>query len=156
MELPRIGVACWLETREKRVLIGKRKNSHGSGLHQLPGGHLDFGETMSACATRELAEETGIVTAASDWTFLHVTENIWVDEKRGELHYITLFMKCCIDEVEPQLLEPEKCEFWRWMAIQDLHTLQPLFHPLESFIQKLSQLPPIQSGYSVDPLITMS
>jgi len=41
----RVGVACFVERRDKKILVGRRKGkSHGSGTYQLPGGHLEFGE----------------------------------------------------------------------------------------------------------------
>ena len=58
---PRVGVGVVLfcvQTGE--ILVGKRKGSHGSGQWALPGGALEWKETSSSCAKRELREETGI------------------------------------------------------------------------------------------------
>lgn len=43
-----------------KILIGKRKGSHGVGRYALPGGHLEAGESWRDCCLRELEEETGI------------------------------------------------------------------------------------------------
>lgn len=58
--LPRIGVsACvW---RNGRVLLVERGKDPWKGKWSLPGGGLEFGETVREGAARELAEETGIV-----------------------------------------------------------------------------------------------
>jgi 8-oxo-dGTP diphosphatase len=56
---PYIGVAV-IVVREGRVLLGKRKNAHGAGTWQFPGGHLEYGESIESCARRELFEETGL------------------------------------------------------------------------------------------------
>ena len=53
---PYIGVAV-IVVREGRVLLGKRKNAHGAGTWQFPGGHLEYGESIEDCARRELFEE---------------------------------------------------------------------------------------------------
>jgi 8-oxo-dGTP diphosphatase len=38
---PYVGVAA-IVVRDQKVLLGKRKNNHGSGSWQFPGGHLEF------------------------------------------------------------------------------------------------------------------
>ena len=53
----------------------------------LPGGHLEFGETMEDCARRETEEETGLVL---DKVRLG-TVNESVMDSIGR-HYITIFM----------------------------------------------------------------
>jgi ADP-ribose pyrophosphatase YjhB (NUDIX family) len=56
---PRIGVsACvW---RDGKVLLVERGKEPWKGKWSLPGGGLEFGETVRAAAARELAEETGV------------------------------------------------------------------------------------------------
>jgi ADP-ribose pyrophosphatase YjhB (NUDIX family) len=57
--IPRIGVsACvW---RDGKVLLVERGKEPWKGKWSLPGGSLEFGETVREAARRELAEETGI------------------------------------------------------------------------------------------------
>lgn len=57
--LPRIGVsACvW---RDGKVLLVERGKEPWKGKWSLPGGGLEFGETVREAAARELAEETGV------------------------------------------------------------------------------------------------
>lgn len=124
--LPRVGVAVLVQ-RQGRVLLGRRRGAHGAATWALPGGHLEFGESPSACARRELAEETGLHA-----TRLHAgpyTNDVFSAEGR---HYVTLFMLAEVADGEPQLLEPDKCDGWHWC---DWHALpQPLFQPVQSLL----------------------
>ena len=77
----------------------------------MPGGHLEYGEEVEACALREVAEETGIkvknVRRANS-----ITNDIYPEGK----HYITLYVLCDYEDGEPELLEPHKCERWEWFS----------------------------------------
>jgi 8-oxo-dGTP diphosphatase len=46
------------------VLLIRRKHPPFEGMWAVPGGFLNEGETLEACATRELAEETGLTGVA--------------------------------------------------------------------------------------------
>jgi 8-oxo-dGTP diphosphatase len=126
---PRIGVGVYV-MKEGKVLLGKRKNTHGAGFWQCPGGHLEFGETVEECAIRELKEETGLKA-------LSLNFGPWVEDIMEEnKHYITLPVFIDQFEGEVLLLEPDKCEGWQWF---EWHSLPlPLFLPIHSLIKKLS------------------
>jgi mutator protein MutT len=55
-------VAVCAVMREGRILFIRRGGKTFSGLLSLPGGKIDFGETIEQSAMRELEEETGIRT----------------------------------------------------------------------------------------------
>ncbi len=125
---PRIGVGCIVQQNGK-VLLGKRKGSHGVGCWGFPGGHLEFGESVEACAARELKEETGLVP-------LSLRLGSWVENvmEEGQKHYVTLFVFVDKFTGTPALLEPHKCELWEWHAWNRLPN--PLFSPIPSLLEK--------------------
>lgn len=130
---PKVGVGV-VVVREGKVLLGKRKGSHGAGDWSFAGGHLEFGETVEACALRELHEETGL--KAVSWELGPWTSDI-ID---GDRHYITFFVFIHEFHGEPTLMEPMKCEGWQWFHWENLPT--PLFAPVRSLLQSLTKSPP--------------
>lgn len=122
---PRVGVGI-IVTHNNKILLGKRKGSHGAGQWSLPGGHLEYRETVEQCVLRELTEETSLkahIIHLGPWS------NDVIDEDK---HYITLFAFVPHFEGTPKLLEPHKCEGWQWF---DLHSLpEPLFPPVRSLL----------------------
>ena len=55
----RVGTLLFL-VDENRVLLIEKKTGHGMGKINAPGGKWDIGESLWACARREMREETGI------------------------------------------------------------------------------------------------
>jgi 8-oxo-dGTP diphosphatase len=57
---PRIGVGAFVTDGERRLLLVKRRRAPEAGHWGLPGGKVDFLETVEAAAIREIDEELGI------------------------------------------------------------------------------------------------
>ena len=121
---PCVGVGV-IVLRDGLVLLGQRIGSHGAGTWALPGGHLEFGETVEQCAAREVLEETGLdiqVVACGPYT-----NNMFPEEGK---HYVTLFVIAHAQTGAPRVREPSKCSAWRWFRWSELPS--PLFPPLIS------------------------
>lgn len=115
----RVGVGV-IVVRNNMVLLGLRAGSHGAGTWSCPGGHIEFGETVGECSIRETLEETGanlhLIDNHFDWN-----EKIWEKEEK---HYITIYSLGTLDEdVEPVIMEPNKCLEWRWFEAKELKGL---------------------------------
>lgn len=112
--------------KNQKVLIGKRKGSHASGLFAFPGGHLELNETWENCALRELEEECGqqvkVKIRPYDETKLEffVTNDIMLDCNK---HYITIFLVADWVSGEVENSEPHKCEGWVWADYSELVSL---------------------------------
>jgi len=131
---PKIGVAVII-IKDKKVLLGKRKNTHGEGTWAFPGGHLEWNESIEECAKREALEETGI--QIKNIRYKTFTNDIFHGEQK---HYVTLFVTAEYYAGEVELKEPDKCDQWSWFSWDDLP--EPRFLPLEHLLHQTSLIPP--------------
>lgn len=125
---PKVGMGIFV-FKDMKFLLGKRKNAHGAGEWALPGGHLEFNEELEDCARREVLEETGV--EIKNIRFSTITNDIF--KKEGK-HYITIFMLSDWKSGEAKVMEPDKCEEWRWVSRNNLP--EPLFLPLDNLLKK--------------------
>ncbi len=127
---PKIGVSIILVNKKKNILLGLRKNGHGSNTWGMPGGHLEYGESFSDCAKREAIEELGIDIQCHNSPF-HVTNDYFRIENK---HYITVFILSTYKKGIIKNMEPEKCTEWKWFNYNKLP--QNLFLPVENLIKE--------------------
>jgi 8-oxo-dGTP diphosphatase len=114
----RIGIGIMI-LKEGKVLLGKRKGSHGEGEYSFPGGHLEYMESFEECVLREIKEECGIEIQNLRFQFL---ANM---QEYAPKHYCHIGMIADWKSGEPQVLEPEKCERWEWYSLKNLPS--PIF-----------------------------
>ena len=84
--LPRTRVAVVLVQGDCVLLIRHQKKDATYWL--LPGGGLDYGESISECAAREILEETGLVIEVRN--MLYLSEAIAPDKSRHILNITVL------------------------------------------------------------------
>lgn len=118
--LVRVGVGVVI-IRDNKVLLGLRTGSHAAGFWSCPGGHVEFGETISECSTRETLEETGMNIEMVDDHYLGWNEKLWREDNK---HYLTVYTLATVDSnQEPEIKEPDKCLEWRWYGKDELNDL---------------------------------
>lgn len=100
--------------KDGKVLLTRRKGSHGAGEYSFPGGHLEYMETFEECAVRETLEECGL--RIKNIRFSYVA-NL---KKYAPKHYVHIGLIADWESGEPQLLEPEKAEEWKWYDLNNL------------------------------------
>jgi 8-oxo-dGTP diphosphatase len=115
---PKVGIGVMI-LKDGKVLLGKRRGSHGQGEYAFPGGHLEYMEAIEKCVERETLEECSIELKNVRFQFLsNVT-------KYAPKHYVHIGMIADWKKGEPKVLEPDKCESWGWYDLDKLP--EPIF-----------------------------
>jgi 8-oxo-dGTP diphosphatase len=126
MQRPQVGIGV-IVRNEERVLVLKRKGSHGEGTWAPPGGHLEYGESIEECAWRETMEETGVVIGNA--RFFALTNDVMESEQK---HYLTVWVEADYVSGEALAAYPEKVEEVAWAAWDALP--EPLFAPFHNLL----------------------
>ncbi len=129
MERPRVGVGVIVE-RDGRMLLMRRRGSHGAGTWCNPGGHLEGGETLEGCARRETMEEVGV--EIGDVTFVAVPNDVFAESEQPHRHYVTLWVRGAYVAGEPTVASAREMTEVGWFAPGALPS--PLFLPLANLL----------------------
>ncbi len=119
-----------------RVLLGKRhadpekadSELHGEGTWTVPGGKLEFGESLEIGVVREAQEECGIVIPPESLRLVSVSNDMVPDA-----HFVSLGFMTEEFSGEPRVMEPDEITEWQWFDIRELPN--PMFFPTARVIQ---------------------
>jgi 8-oxo-dGTP diphosphatase len=112
------GVGAMIFNDRGELLLAKRgkeaKNERGHW--EVPGGSIEFGETMAEAVVREIKEELGIDIVVEQQ--LLALDHLIPDENQ---HWVTTpFIVRVKPGQSPKILEPHKCETIEWFALDNL------------------------------------
>lgn len=127
---PRVGIGVMIQNEQGQVLLGERNSSHGAGEWCFPGGHLEFGERIFQTAQREVKEETGL--EVDEFNLISIADEMRYIESDGK-HYLNVGIKAVYKGGEPRLMEPDKCNQWKWFDLENLPN--PMFEGTELIIE---------------------
>lgn len=80
--------SCGILVHGDAVLFEENRRPDGEVAYNLPGGHLEFGETLALCLSREVYEETGLNVEADK--LVYVIENFFV-QNGVDIHEIGFY-----------------------------------------------------------------
>lgn len=123
---PQIGIGL-LIFKDGKVLLGKRKNSHGGGEFAGTGGHVEYMESLVETAKRETREEAGIEIKN---VRLLCVMNL---KQYAPKHYVDIGLIADWKSGEPKVMEPDNRESWDWYNINKLP--KPLFASVPQYIE---------------------
>lgn len=112
---PRVGVGALILDENERALLVLRKKSPEAGYWSIPGGKVEFMETVEKALERELREELGIEIDII--SLLGVTNHII----RGKnTHWVSPAFLVKIKGRDPRNLAPEETQEISWFSIRSL------------------------------------
>jgi 8-oxo-dGTP diphosphatase len=120
-KVPLVGVGC-IVVRDAQLLLVRNHR----GFWSTPGGHLDLGESLEACAARETLEETGVSVTKVE--FVAITNDVFEDAGK---HYVTIWMRGEAYDVPPAIGDPAELAEIGWFAADALPA------PLHLYFQNL-------------------
>lgn len=112
---PVVGVAVVGRDANGRYLLVRRADT---GTWALPGGTLEWGETLRSCITRELAEETN-AREAGEPRLVGVYSAPWRDPR---FHGVTVVVECRVASDDPRAQNPVEIREVRFFSEKDLPT----------------------------------
>ena len=104
--------------RADRILLVRRARSPAKGFYSLPGGRVEFGETLYAALDREVAEETALkieIIGLAGWREV-------VPGATGGGHY--LIMSFAARWTDGEVTLNDELDDYKWLAPDELGDLK--------------------------------
>jgi mutator protein MutT len=109
-----VGAAVFDDTGRIFLTLRGPAAKNERGRWEVPGGSVEFGETLVQALKREMMEEYGVEIAVHD--LLGVFDHILRDEGQ---HWISPTYICTIISGTPTIREPEKCAAIGWFTLDE-------------------------------------
>lgn len=115
-----VGAGALIFNEEGKLLLSLRgpKAKNEVGKWEIPGGSIEFGETLEQGLKREVKEELGVEIEIVE--MLQVCDHIIPDEHQ---HWVSPTYICKLVSGTPQIMEPEKCEKLGWFDLNETDNL---------------------------------
>lgn len=129
MNRPVVCVGALVEGPDNRVLLVR--TTKWRGAWGVPGGKVDWGETLSDAVVREFREETGL--HLRDVRYAQTQEAVLSEEFCRPAHMLLVDFFARTDETE--ITPNEEIETWAWVPLKEADT-----YPLNTYTRTLVDL----------------
>jgi ADP-ribose pyrophosphatase YjhB (NUDIX family) len=103
---------------DNEILMTVRKHSPAEGMLDLPGGFVDYNETLEQALTREIKEELNITLGIHDWRYLFSYPNRY---EYDDITYYTsdvFFISQLL--AKPEIIVSDDVADYLWIKIKDI------------------------------------
>jgi 8-oxo-dGTP pyrophosphatase MutT (NUDIX family) len=134
---PELVVGALLVDPQGRVFVAGF--SKIPGHYAVPGGHVEYGETVAQALVRELEEETSLTPTC--FRLIHVTERIRPPLYKDGHHHL-VYLDFLVQGWKGTLqLDGEELSDGQWLTVEDALAL-PLTHTTRRLIERYAQVGP--------------
>jgi nucleoside triphosphatase len=113
LHIPRIVVGVLIYNDKNEIFLAKSYKWKDKWI--VPGGHLEWGETLKNCVKREVKEETNLDIDGIELIF--VKENIFSEEFHEKRHM--LFMDYSAKVINTNVKLNDELQEYKWIKPQD-------------------------------------
>ncbi|GEM_PF-1583750 len=113
-----VGAAIFNSDGKLFLTLRGKKAKNERGTWEIPGGSVEFGETLEDALKREIKEEHGIDIEIVE--LLDVCSHLIPGEHQ---HWVSPTYICQITKGTPKILEPDKCDAFDWFTIEEAKNL---------------------------------
>ncbi|KKR62695.1 hypothetical protein A2643_04055 [Candidatus Nomurabacteria bacterium RIFCSPHIGHO2_01_FULL_39_220] len=99
--------------KDNQILLAKKTRKLGKGFWNGPGGKVEVGESLEACAIRETQEESGL--EIKNLITVGVITFEFKDKSQSVLLHIFL-----VDDFAGEVVETDQMEEWKWFDVDKL------------------------------------
>lgn len=137
-----VGVGV-LVLKGEKILLGLRNTDatkagsdlSGEGTWTMPGGKMEFGESILEAARREVLEETGINILETDIICTNT-------DRKGEKQFVTVGLHAKNFMGDAETKEPDEIVEWKWFDLKNLpkNIFDPSKKVLKCYLEKKTTL----------------
>lgn len=111
-----VGVGAAIFDAQGRLFLMLRgpEAKNERGRWEIPGGAVEYGETVTDALVREIREECGVTVEPVE--LLNVADHLLPDERQ---HWVSPTYICRIVGGEPAIMEPGKCDAIGWFMLAE-------------------------------------
>ena len=130
---PLVTVGGLLREASGRVLLVRTRK--WSDLWGIPGGKVEYGETLEDAFRRETREETGLELSGP--RFVMVQEAVDHPEFHRPAHFVLLNYVADVAGTRPEVTLNDEAQEWRWVTQEEAAAL-PLNGPTRALLEQIA------------------